>query len=414
MFYLYFYFVMEGKWSDVINEEMRRLGAKRSVIRELFEYGRTRKVEIGAENVFDFSLGNPAVPSPSIVTETLMRLLSDCEPTALHAYTSAPGDATVREAIASYLRRTYGADVHADCLYLTAGAAASLTVSLTAILNPDDEVILLAPYFPEYRVFVERTGAKVVSVLSDTQTFQPNFEALEAAITRKTAAIIVNSPNNPTGAVLTEENASRLAALLTRASERIGRPIYLVSDEPYRELVFDGVRVPYLTNDYRNTLVCYSFSKSLSLPGERIGYVLVSPHAENFTALYQAVCGAGRALGFVCAPSLFQYLIPSVLGVTSDLTVYDENRRLLYGALTEYGFDVVPPDGAFYLFLRAPSGDANEFCELAKRREILLVPSDDFGCAGFARLAYCVSRDQVERSLPAFCALAADCGLQPK
>ena len=352
---------MEGKWSDVINQEMRLLGAKRSVIRELFEYGRSRKAEIGADNVFDFSLGNPAVPSPAIVTETLSRLLAEREPTSLHAYTSAQGDATVRAAIAAYLFRTYGADIHADCLYLTAGAAASLTVSLTAILDPNDEVILLAPYFPEYRVFVERTGAKVVSVLSDTETFQPNFEALEAAITEKTAAIIVNSPNNPTGAVLTEENAARLAALLMRASARVGHPIYLVSDEPYRELVYNGVRVPYLTNYYKNTIVCYSFSKSVSLPGERIGYVLVSPRAEHFTAIYQAVCGAGRALGFVCAPSLFQYLIPSVLGVTSDLTVYDENRRLLYGALTEYGFSVVRPDGAFYLFLRVPNGDANEF-----------------------------------------------------
>ncbi len=398
----------------MVNEGMRKLGAKRSVIRELFEYGRARKAEIGAENVFDFSLGNPAVPSPSVVTETLSRLLAEREPTALHAYTSAQGDATVRAAIASYLSRTYGADVHADCLYLTAGAAASLTVSLTAILNPDDEVILLAPYFPEYRVFVERTGAKVVSVMSDTVTFQPDFEALEAAITEKTAAVIVNSPNNPTGAVLTEENAARLADVLSRASARVGHPIYLVSDEPYRELVYDGVRVPYLTNYYANTLVCYSFSKSVSLPGERIGYVLVSPRAKDFEALYQAVCGAGRALGFVCAPSLFQYLIPSVLGVTSDLTVYDENRRRLYGALTEYGFDVVRPDGAFYLFLRVPSGDANEFCQLAKRRELLLVPSDDFGCTGFVRIAYCVSREQVERSLPAFRALAADCGLQPK
>lgn len=398
----------------MINEGMRNLGAKRSVIRELFEYGRMRKAEIGAENVFDFSLGNPAVPSPAVVTETLSRLLAEREPTALHAYTSAQGDATVRAAIASYLQKTYAADVHADCLYLTAGAAASLTVSLTAILNPDDEVILLAPYFPEYRVFVERTGAKVVSVMSDTETFQPDFEAFEAAITEKTAAIIVNSPNNPTGAVLTEENAARLADVLACASARVGHPIYLVSDEPYRELVYDGVRVPYLTNYYENTIVCYSFSKSVSLPGERIGYVLVSPRAEHFTALYQAVCGAGRALGFVCAPSLFQYLIPSVLGVTSDLTVYDENRRLLYGALTEYGFSVVRPDGAFYLFLRVPNGDANEFCEMAKRRELLLVPSDDFGCTGFVRIAYCVSREQVERSLPAFRALSADCGLQPK
>lgn len=398
----------------MVNERMRRLGAERSVIRELFEYGRARKAEIGAENVFDFSLGNPAVPSPAVVTKTLSCLLAEREPTALHAYTSAQGDASVRAAIASYLNETYNADVHADCLYLTAGAAASLTVSLTAILDPDDEVILLAPYFPEYRVFVERTGAVVVSVLSDTKTFQPDFEALEAAITEKTAAIIVNSPNNPTGAVLTEENAVRLAEILVCASERVGHPVYLIADEPYRELVYGDVTVPYLTNYYRNTLVCYSFSKSVSLPGERIGYVLVSPRAEDFTALYQAVCGAGRALGFVCAPSLFQYLIPSVLGVTSDLTVYETNRKLLYDALTSYGFEAVRPDGAFYLFVRVPDGNAKAFCERAKRYELLVVPSDDFGCAGFVRIAYCVSTEQVERSLPAFRALAADCGLQPK
>lgn len=398
----------------MVNEEMRRLGSERSVIRELFEYGRVRKAEIGAENVFDFSLGNPAVPSPAVVTETLSRLLAEWEPTALHAYTSAQGDASVRAAIASYLNDTYHADVHPDCLYLTAGAAASLTVSLTAILNPDDEVILLAPYFPEYRVFVERTGAVVVSVLSDTKTFQPDFEALEAAITEKTAAIIVNSPNNPTGAVLTEENAVRLADLLRRASDRVGHPIYLIADEPYRELVYGDVTVPYLPNYYNNTLVCYSFSKSLSLPGERIGYVMVSLLADHFRELYHAVCGAGRALGFVCAPSLFQYLIPSVLGVTSDLTVYETNRKLLYDALTSYGFEAVRPDGAFYLFVRVPDGNAKAFCELAKRYELLVVPSDDFGCAGFVRIAYCVSTEQVERSLPAFRALAADCSLYPK
>lgn len=408
---IWFLFFGKGKVLGMINEKMRALGARRSVIRELFEYGKARKAEIGAENVFDFSLGNPSVPSPDAVNETLTRLIADTDPAALHAYTSAQGDASVRASIASYLNETYGADVHADCLYLTAGAAASLTVSLTAILDAGDEVILLAPYFPEYRVFVERTGAKVVSVLSDTETFQPDFDALESAITEKTTAIIVNSPNNPTGAVLTEENAARLAELLRRASARIGHPIYLVADEPYRELVYGDAKVPYLTNLYDNTLVCYSFSKSVSLPGERIGYVLVSPRADEFMSLYQAVCGAGRALGFVCAPSLFQYMIPSILGKTSDLTVYDTNRRLLYGALTEYGFDAVYPDGAFYLFVRVPGGDAYAFCERAKQYELLLVPSDDFGCAGFVRIAYCVTTEQIERSLPAFRALAKSYGL---
>lgn len=390
----------------MINEKMRELGAKRSVIRELFEYGKARKAEIGAENVFDFSLGNPSVPSPDVVGETMQALIAERDPVALHGYTSAQGDAGVRNSIADYLNRTHGADVTADCLYLTVGAAAALTVSLTAILQPDDEVILLAPFFPEYRVFIERTGARVVSVMCREDDFQPDIDALKRAITQKTRAVIINSPNNPTGAVVTEENIKALAALLKDASDQNGEPVYLIADEPYRELVYGDVFVPFLPNYYGNTLVCYSFSKSVSLPGERIGYVLVSPKATDFTALYQAVCGAGRALGFVCAPSLLQYLIPSVLGKTSDLTVYDTNRRLLYEALTDYGFSVVKPDGAFYLFVRSPEPDANAFCERAKKFELLLVPSDDFGCPGYVRIAYCVTTEQIERSLPAFRALA--------
>lgn len=390
----------------MLNEKMRMLGAKRSVIRELFEYGKQRKAEIGAENVFDFSLGNPSVPAPEIVRERLVELLRETDPVKLHGYTSAQGDAGVRAAIAEYLNRVYGAGVTADCFYLTAGAAASLTVSLTAILNPGDEVILLAPFFPEYRVFVERTGATVVTVPCKLPTFQPDFDALEKAITPRTRAIIVNSPNNPTGAVLTEGSALRLSELLRSASVRYDEPIYLIADEPYRELVYGDVKVPYLTNYYDDTLVCYSFSKSVSLPGERIGYILVSPRAKRFTDLYHAVCGAGRALGFVCAPGLFQYLIPSVLGVTSDLSVYDTNRTLLYNVLTACGFEVAPPDGAFYLFVKALEADANAFCERAKQFELLLVAGDDFGCPGYVRIAYCVTTEQIKRSLPAFRALA--------
>lgn len=395
----------------MVNESMRMLGARRSVIRELFEYGKKRKAEIGEENVFDFSLGNPSVPAPREVGESLGELLLR-DPVRLHGYTSAQGDASVRASIADYLNRTYDAGVSADCFYLTVGAAASLTISLTAILHPGDEVILLAPFFPEYRVFVERTGARAVPVLCAPPAFQPDFDALEAAITDKTRAIIVNSPNNPTGAVMTEESVLRLSALLGEASARIGTPIYLIADEPYRELVYGGVKVPYLTNYYPDTLVCYSFSKSVSLPGERIGYVLVSPKAREFSDLYSAVCGAGRALGFVCAPSMFQYLIPSVLGVTSDLSIYDANRRLLYKTLTGYGFEAVKPDGAFYLFLKSPEADANAFCERAKQFELLLVPSDDFGCPGYARISYCVTTEQIERSLPAFHALAESYGLK--
>ena len=394
-----------------MNEKMRQLGAKRSVIRELFEYGNKRKAEIGAENVYDFSLGNPSVPAPEAVKEELVRLLTETPAVQLHGYTSAQGDANVRRAIADYLNQTYGAEADPNLLYLTVGAAASLTVSLTALLNPGDEVILLAPFFPEYRVFVERTGAKVVSVLSDLDTLQPDFDALEKAFTSRTRAMIVNSPNNPTGAVLTEESVIRLTKLMKDMEERFGQPIYLISDEPYRELVYGDVQVPYLTKYYDNTLVCYSFSKSLSLPGERIGYILVSSKVKDAARIYEAVCGAGRALGFVCAPALFQKLIPACLGKTADISIYETNRKLLFDALTDYGFRVVPPDGAFYLFVKAPEADANAFAEKAKALELLLVPSDDFGCGGFVRISYCVSTEQIKRSLPAFKKLAESYGL---
>ncbi len=396
----------------MVNEKMRDLGARRSVIRELFEYGKKRKAEIGDENVFDFSLGNPSVPAPDAVGDTLKRLLDEKDPVSLHGYTSAQGDAGVRRAIAEYVTRTEGAEADPDLIYLTVGAAASLTVSLTAVLNPGDEVILLAPFFPEYRVFVERTGAVVVPVLCDTKTFQPDITALKAAITEKTRAIIVNSPNNPTGAVLTEESVRSLAQTLSEAEKAYGTDIYLIADEPYRELVYGGVKVPYLPNYYDNTLVCYSFSKSVSLPGERIGYILVSPKVRKAIAVYQAVCGAGRALGFVCAPALFQYMIPSVLGVTADLTVYDTNRTLLYDALKSYGYEPVKPDGAFYLFVKALEEDANAFCERAKEFELLLVASDSFGCPGFVRISYCVTTEQIERSLPAFKKLAESYGIK--
>ena len=395
----------------MLNPKMQQLGACRSVIRELFEYGKKRKAEIGAENVFDFSLGNPSVPSPAIVNETLVKLLQEKDEVSLHGYTSAQGDVGVRRAIADYITKTHGAKSDADLIYLTVGAAASLTVSLTAVLQPGDEVILLAPFFPEYRVFVERTGAVVIPVLCNTADFQPDFEALKQAITHKTRAIIVNSPNNPTGAVLTEESVKRLAEVLNDAQSVYQNSIWLIADEPYRELVYGDATVPYLPNYYPNTLVCYSFSKSLSLPGERIGYIAVSPDATNATALYQAVCGAGRALGFVCAPALFQYMIPYVLGKTADISIYDTNRKLLYDALTEYGYDAVKPDGAFYLFVKALEEDANAFCERAKEYELLLVPSDSFGCSGYVRISYCVTTEQIEKSLPAFKKLAKSYGL---
>ena len=389
----------------MINEKMRRLGANRSVIREIFEYGKKRKAEIGVENVYDFSLGNPSVPAPDEVNEALIKMLKEENSVLLHGYTSAQGDLAVRSAIAEYINNTQGENITPDCLYMSVGAAAALTSSLTAIVSPGEEVIVPSPYFPEYKVFIEKCGGIIKEVPCD-KDLMLDIAAIEDAINEKTAAIIVNSPNNPTGAVYGEDNIKALADALRKAEEKYSHPIYLIADEPYRELVYDGVKVPYLTKFYDDTIVCYSFSKSLSLPGERIGYALVCPRCQDFTAVYQAVCGAGRALGYVCAPSLLQKLLPYCLGKTADISVYDRNRKLRIEKLTEYGFEMIKPQGAFYLFIKSPSGDAYEFCERAKKHEILIVPSDDFGCKGYARLAYCVTTQQIESALPAFEALA--------
>jgi aspartate aminotransferase len=389
----------------MINEKMRALGAKRSVIRELFEYGKKRKAEIGEENVYDFSLGNPSVAAPDEVNAALIKMLNEENSVALHGYTSAQGDFSVRKAIADYINETQGESINADCLYMSVGAAAALTSSLTAVVSPGEEVIVPSPYFPEYKVFIEKCGGIIKEVPCD-ENLMLDVTAIENAINEKTAAIIVNSPNNPTGAVYSEDNVIALAEALKRCEERYSHPIYLIADEPYRELAYDGVKVPYLTKYYDDTIVCYSFSKSLSIPGERIGYALVCPRCKDFTAVYQAVCGAGRALGYVCAPSLLQKLLPYCLGKTSDVSVYDRNRKMLIEKLSEYGFDMIKPQGAFYLFIKSPSGDSGEFCERAKKHEILIVPSDDFGCKGYARLAYCVTTEQIERALPAFERLA--------
>ena len=385
----------------MINEKMRELGATRSVIRELFEYGRMRKAEVGAERVYDFSLGNPSVEAPLAVNEAIARLVNEVPSVVLHGYTSAQGDAGVRGAIAEHINRTEGEQITADCIYLTVGAAAAIASSLSAVVTPGEEVIVPAPYFPEYKVWIERAGGVIKPVACD-KDFKPDAEAIGAAITERCAAVIINSPNNPTGAVYGEECIRELCEVLKRRSRELGRTIYLIADEPYRELVYDGVTVPYLTKFYDETLVCYSFSKSLSLPGERIGYVLVSPRMAEREAVYQAVAGAARALGYVCAPSLLQRILPECLGLTADISVYDRNRRLLLEKLTEYGYEVVRPEGAFYLFVKSPSGDAAEFSERAKKFDILIVPSDSFGVGGYARLAYCVTTEEVERALPAF------------
>ncbi len=398
----------------MINKRMTGLGTHRSAIRDLFEYGLCRKREIGEDRVFDFSLGNPSVPAPDEVNRELVRLITEVEPTSLHGYTSAAGDASVRTAVAEYITKTHGFPVTAGDIYMTVGAAAALTCTLHALVCPGEEVIVLTPYFPEYRVFIEGTGASVVEVDCDPVSFHPVAEKIAAAITEKTAAIIVNSPNNPSGAVYSREDIIALSAVLTAAEQRYAHPIYLISDEPYRELVYDGAEVPFIPDYYADTVVCYSFSKSLSIPGERIGYVLVSPRVTDNSTVYASVAGAGRSLGYVCAPALLQKVLPACLGLTSDVSVYDRNRRLLYEALTSYGFTVVKPDGAFYMFVKAPVPSAVEFCEAAKRHELLIVPSDSFGVSGYVRISYCVGTQMIENSLPAFRALAEEYGILPK
>ena len=391
-------------------EEMYRLGTNRSVIRDLFEYGNKRKAQIGAENVFDFSLGNPNVPAPESVKEVLADLIQKEDPVALHSYTSAQGDAKVRQAIAEYVNGQHGTSLTADNFYMTVGAAASLTISLKALAEPEDEFIVFSPFFPEYRVFVEGVGAKLVVVESDPKDFQIDKEAFRLAVTPHTKGVIVNSPNNPSGVVLTEECIQGICQVLEEKQKEYGKEIFLIADEPYRELVYGDVKVPYLMNYYDNTLVCYSYSKSLSLPGERIGYIAVSDHIKDWKNVYAAVCGAGRVLGYVCAPSLFQKVIARCQGQVSDVSVYKKNRDILYNALTEYGYRCIKPDGAFYLFEESLEKDAAAFSEKAKEFELLLVPADSFGTPGFVRISYCVSTKQIEDSLPAFKKLAESYG----
>ncbi len=392
----------------MLSEKMSELGRRRSVIREIFSYGQVRKAAIGADNVFDFSLGNPSVSAPEDVKTTLLSLIENTDPAALHGYTSATGDAGVRRAIADYIQKEHGCPADPEDLYLTVGAAAALTIAFHAILSGGEEVIAFAPFFPEYKVFVEKAGGTLRVLPCEEPRFIPSPDALAAAINERTAAVILNSPNNPSGAVLREADVRALADVLRAAEETYGHPIYLVADEPYRELVYGDIAVPYLPNHYDNTLVGYSFSKSLSLPGERIGYLFISPTAQEREGLRAAIAGAGRALGFVCAPALFQYMIPACLGKTADVSVYEANRNCLYDALTEYGYTCVPPDGAFYLFVKALEADAAAFAERAKKYELLIVPSDDFGVPGYVRISYCVKPEMIERALPAFRRLAEE------
>ena len=391
----------------MVSQKMYELGSHRSEIRELFEYGLKRKAEIGAENVFDFSLGNPSVPAPECVKEALSELVLNTDPVALHGYTSAQGAPDVRKACADYVNSNFGTNYTGDNFYMTVGAAASLTISLSAIAEDDGEVIILAPFFPEYIVFINQAGMKPVMVKCREEDFQIDFEALENAINKNTKAIIVNSPNNPSGVVLSGETIKKLSSVLSKAQEKYGKDIYIIADEPYRELVYtEGLTVPFIPNYYGNTIVCYSFSKSLSLPGERIGYVLVPDTVNEWKDVYFAVCGAGRSLGFVCAPSLFQKIVPKCIGKTADISIYKKNRDILCSALSKYGYKVAQPDGAFYLFVKALEDDSHAFCENAKKHELLLVAGDSFGYPGYVRISYCVSTEMIEKSLPAFEKLA--------
>ena len=393
----------------MVSQKMYELGSRRSEIRELFEYGLKRKAEIGAENVYDFSLGNPSVPAPECVKEALADLVLNTDPVALHGYTSAQGAPDVRKACADYVNANFGTKYTADNFYMTVGAAASLTISLSAIAQDGGEVIILAPFFPEYIVFINQAGMTPVTVKCREEDFQIDFDALKKAINKNTKAIIINSPNNPSGVVFSEATIKKLASVLNDAQKELGKDIYIIADEPYRELVYtQGVEVPFIPNYYNNTIVCYSFSKSLSLPGERIGYVLVPNTANKWQDVYFAVCGAGRSLGFVCAPSLFQKIVPKCIGKTADISIYKKNRDILCDALSKYGYKVAQPDGAFYLFVKALEEDSHAFCEKAKKYELLLVPGDSFGYPGYVRISYCVSTEMIEKSLPSFEALSKE------
>lgn len=392
----------------MLNQRMVGLGTQRSVIRELFEFGKLRAAEIGAENIFDFSIGNPSVAAPDCVNETALRLIKELDPVVLHGYTSAQGDAEVRARIAASLNTRFDMQLRPENLYITVGAAAALCCCLNGICTPEagDEVIVFAPYFPEYKVFIEGAGAAMTLIPADIEAFQINFEALEAALTEHTVAVIVNSPNNPSGAVYSEETVKRLAAVLENASKKFGHPIYLISDEPYREIVFGGTKIPFLPKYYKNTLVCYSWSKSLSLPGERLGYVLVPDSVEEQPLVYAAVAGAGRSLGYVNAPSLFQRVCAECAEETADISIYETNKTLLTNGLRELGYHVVEPQGTFYLFPRTLIPDDIAFCEKAKDFHLLIVPGTGFGCPGHTRISFCVPTERVERSLSAFAKLA--------
>lgn len=390
----------------MVSEEMYVLGTKKSTIRTIFEFGQKRAAEVGVENVFDFSLGNPNVPAPDFIRDAAVDTLMHGDPTEVHGYTIAPGKPAVREVLAADLKRRFGMEVTGKNLFMTAGAAASVTITFKALTEPGDEFVTFAPFFPEYRVFVEACGGKLVVVPAKTDDFQIDLTALERALTPQTKAIIVNSPNNPSGAVYRETTIRHLADLLRAKEQEYGHPIFIVADEPYREIVYDGACVPCIPLFYDNTIVCYSYSKSFSLPGERIGYIVVPDTAADFARIYGAIAGAARVLTHVNAPSLWQLVVARCAGKAADLSTYAKNAALLYDGLTALGFSCVRPQGAFYLFPQALEPDDAAFCRRAQEYDLLLVPGRDFGCPGYFRAAYCVRTKMIEKSLPRFEELA--------
>ena len=386
-----------------MNKEMLKLGSNRSIIRELFEFSKLKKAELGDDKVYDFSLGNPSVPPAKEVNESIKYIIDNKSDTYNHGYTSAQGDNNVREAIANDLNKRYNTSYKKENIYMTCGAAASLCITFRALVeSKNDEILAIAPYFTEYKVFVEGAGATFNVVPADLNTFNINFTELEKTVNKNTKAIIVNSPNNPSGVVYTKENLIKLANFLNEKQKEYNHPIYIICDEPYREIVFEGNTVSHIPSLYDNTIVCYSYSKSLSLPGERIGYILVPDKCFESKELYLACLGAGRAYGYVCAPSLFQHVIEACASLTSNMNEYKKNRDLIYNGLTKIGYECVQPQGAFYLFMKALEDDAYNFMEKAKKYNIIVVPSDNFGVKGYVRLAYCVSTETIINSMEAF------------
>ena len=396
----------------MIPSEVYALGASGNPIREIADYAMRRAEEVGAENVYDFSIGSPSIAPPAAVQETAQRLMKEMSPTQLHAYSPDQGLPEVRKAVAEYLNGAFSMTYAPEDIYMTSGASAGLAIGCRALLSPGDECITLTPYFSEYRTYTEAAGGVMREVPCEPETFQLDYEAFAAAVNGKTWLVILNSPNNPSGVVLGEESIRKIADLLTERSAEYGHPIYILADEPYRDLVYDGDAVPYIPNFYPDTIYCYSFSKSLSLPGERVGYLAVPPESKDRAALRAAISGAGRMLGYVCAPVLFQRVCAACLGQTGELREYKKNRDLICEGLTSLGFSCAKPQGAFYLFVKSPEDDARAFCKKAMAHDLLLVPGDDFACPGYARLAYCVPEERLRRSLPAFAALAAEYGLK--